>query len=116
MKTLSLIEAGAFLKMHPEEVRRRAKLGVIPGAKAGRAWVFIDDDLALYLRSLYASPRQALRVTPRKEVNQCHSTNAETCGGSISPHQAGGALDALLALVLGPKLKNSGDVPNVVEG
>ncbi len=63
MTALSLIEAAAFLKMHPEEVRRRAKLGAIPGAKASRAWVFIDDDLAAFLRSLYAAPRQALRVT-----------------------------------------------------
>jgi len=37
MKTLDLSEAAAFLKMHPEEVRRRAKVGLIPGAKAGRA-------------------------------------------------------------------------------
>ena len=31
--------------MHPEEVRQRAKQEIIPGAKAGRAWVFIDLDL-----------------------------------------------------------------------
>jgi len=54
MKTLDLSEAAAFLKMHPEEVRRRAKLGLIPGAKAGRAWVFIDEDLAAWLRERYS--------------------------------------------------------------
>ncbi|WP_298193754.1 helix-turn-helix domain-containing protein [Metallibacterium sp.] len=53
MKTLSLPEAADFLKVHPEEVRRRAKQGAIPGAKVGRRWVFIEDDLAVYLRSLY---------------------------------------------------------------
>ncbi|MCQ9376072.1 hypothetical protein NMQ14_17630 [Methyloversatilis sp. XJ19-13] len=63
--------------MHPEEVRRRAKRGVIPGAKAGRSWVFIDIDLADYLRSLYAGSRQALRVTFGKEKVECHSSNAE---------------------------------------
>ena len=46
MRTLTLQEAAAFLKMHTEEVRRRAKLGALPGAKAGKCWVFIDDDLA----------------------------------------------------------------------
>ena len=48
MLTLSLIEAARFLKMHAEEVRRRAKAGILPGAKAGKCWVFIDDDLADY--------------------------------------------------------------------
>jgi hypothetical protein len=41
MKTLNLREAAAFLHMHPEEVRMRAKHGIIPGAKVGRRWVFI---------------------------------------------------------------------------
>jgi hypothetical protein len=35
MKTLTLLEAARFLKMHPEELRRRAKLGLVPGAKVG---------------------------------------------------------------------------------
>jgi hypothetical protein len=105
MNTLGLKEAASFLHMHPEEVRRRAKAGVIPGAKAGRAWVFIEDDLAGYLRSLYPEPRQALRVTPRREV-ECHSTNVERRGGSISLRQAASALDDLLAQKLGPKLKS----------
>ena len=107
MRTLSLIEAATFLKMHPEEVRRRAKAGIIPGAKAGRAWVFIDEDLAAYLRSLYSQVRQALRVTWRKEVTECHSANAVARGGLISPLQAASELDALLALETRPKRKNS---------
>ena len=53
MKTFGLNEAAAFLRCHPEELRRRAKAGIIPGAKVGRAWVFLEDDLAAYLRSLY---------------------------------------------------------------
>lgn len=36
MKTFDLDEAAQFLKMHPEEVRRRAKAGIIPGAKVGK--------------------------------------------------------------------------------
>jgi hypothetical protein len=107
MKTLSLTEAAAFVKLHPEELRRRAKLGLAPGAKAGKCWVFIDDDLADYLRSLYASPRQALRVTWRKESNECHSSNAAVRGGLISPHQAASALDALLTPKKSLKPKSS---------
>jgi hypothetical protein len=60
MKTLNLQEAAAFLQMHPEEVRTRTKRGLIPGAKIGRRWVFIEDDLAEFVRSLYPVKRQAL--------------------------------------------------------
>ena len=107
MKTLTLNEAAAFLKLHPEELRRRAKAGLVPGAKAGKCWVFLDVDLADYLRSLYAAPRQALRVTWRKEVTECHSANARERGGSISPLQAASALDALLAQPTGPRRRSS---------
>src|SRR5690606_23006806 len=84
MRTLDLREAAAFLKMHPEEVRRRAKCGQIPGGKAGRAWVFIDLDLADYVRSLYAEPRQALQVTSIQELELCPFANVGRSGGSTS--------------------------------
>ena len=100
MQTLDLQQAAAFLRMHLEEVRRRAKLGLLPGAKPGKAWIFIDDDLAEYVRSHYAYPRQALQVTPRKEHELCHSTNAEVRGGSISPRHQESVLDALLKQVV----------------
>jgi len=45
-RTLGLQQAATFLRGHPEELRRRAKAGHIPGAKVGRAWVFLEDDLA----------------------------------------------------------------------
>src|ERR1700757_1836527 len=84
METLGLHDAAAFLRCHPEELRRRAKAGIIPGAKVGRAWVFLVDDLAAYLRSLYPQSRQALQVTLRKEM-ECHFANAAVSGGSTSP-------------------------------
>jgi len=107
MNTLDLKEAAAFLKMHPEEVRRRAKCGLLPGAKPGKLWIFIEDDLVAYVRARYASPRQALQVTPKKEQALCHSTNAEVRGGSTSPRQRESALDVLLKQVTSPKPKNS---------
>ena len=107
MNTLDLHQAATFLRMHPEEVRRRARQGQLPGAKAGKRWVFIDEDLAAYLRSLYALPRQALRVTLRKEVTDaCHSTDAVARGGLDSPLRAASELDALLARPTRPKLKS----------
>lgn len=38
------------------------KRGGIPGAKIGRRWVFIEGDLAEFIRSLYPRKRQALPV------------------------------------------------------
>jgi len=107
MKTLSLIEAAEFLKMHTEEVRRRAKAGKIPGAKLGKRWVFILEDLAEHIRSHYADSRQALRVVAEKEEKLCHSTNAVKRGGSRLPHQPESVLDALLAQPIKPKHRNS---------
>ena len=104
MNTLDLKRAAEFLKMHPEEVRRRARMGLVPGAKAGKRWVFIEDDLVSYLRSHYASQRQAL-VGDRSE--QCQSTNAERCGGFVSPHRAASLLDGLLKQKTVKPLKNS---------
>ncbi len=106
MKTLTLNEAAQFLKMHPEEVRRRAKRGIIPGAKSGKRWVFVEDDLVAYLRSLYATPRQALQVG-HGEKQLCHSVNVVRRGGLVSPHQAASELDALLQLKIKPKHRNS---------
>ncbi len=56
MRTFNLQEAAAFLHMHQEEVRRRAKCGELPGTKPGRAWVFLEEDLAEWMRELYARP------------------------------------------------------------
>jgi len=106
MKTFTLIEAAGFLKMHPEEVRRRAKSGIIPGAKAGRAWVFIDNDLAEWLRSLYAAPRQALRVALRKELEPCHLINAVRPGTSMLLLPMESEYDDLLGLATKPSRKN----------
>jgi len=106
MRTLDLQEAAIFLKMHKEEVRRRAKLGILPGAKIGKCWVFIDDDLALHIRSLYAIREQALQVTTRKE-SLCHSLNAVVRGGSVLPPHGESELDALLKQKISLKRKNS---------
>ena len=107
MKTLNLKEAAQFLKMHPESLRQKIKAGLIPAAKAGKRWVFLEEDLAGYLRSLYAHTRQALRVVSPKEIETCHSINAVVRGGLRSPHQQGSVLDALLAQPTKPRPKNS---------
>jgi hypothetical protein len=101
VKTLDLKEAAEFLHMHPEEVRSRAKRGLIPGAKTGRRWVFLDADLAAHIRSLYSQPRQALQVTSGKELI-CHYTDAAGSGGSTSALRKGSEYAELLRLPTKP--------------
>ena len=65
----TLPEAAEFLRVHPETLRQLARTGKMPGAKVGRAWVFLEEDLAAVpALALSSAPRQALRVTLRKEV------------------------------------------------
>ena len=101
VKTLDLKEAAAFLRCHPQELRSRAKAGKIPGAKVGRAWVFLEDDLAEHIRSRYPVPRQALQVTLRKE-SECHYANAAVFGGSTSLLPTGNEYAELLGLPIKP--------------
>jgi excisionase family DNA binding protein len=97
MRTYTLKEAASFLKIHPDTLRERALKGTIPGAKIGKAWVFIEDDIARYLRSQYASQaiedRQGLNEV--KEV-RCQSLNGVvSIGSGLSHHRAKGYADLL---------------------
>lgn len=97
MKTLTLEEAAALLKLHPEELRRRAKAGRIPAAKIGKRWVLVEEDLVNYIRNQYAHQRQALLGAQQKGEIRWRSTNAGRRGGLMSRRQAVKELDALLA-------------------
>ena len=57
MNTPDLKQAAVFLRMHPEEVRRRQDRDA-PGAKPGKSWVFIEGDLAASLRGKYRTSAQ----------------------------------------------------------
>jgi hypothetical protein len=83
---LDVEEAACFLHMHPVTLLEKARSGEIPGAKPGKCWVFLEADLAAYLRSLYPQQWRALQGDSM-EVSQCHSSNARTrhIGGSNSP-------------------------------
>jgi excisionase family DNA binding protein len=83
MRTLTLREAAQLLNLHPVTVQERARAGEIPGAKPGKSWVFIEEDLVSYLRSLYPANRQALQGDG-KENDACHST-------SVKAHRTGGS-------------------------
>jgi hypothetical protein len=65
LRTPTLNEAAAFLHMHPEEVRIRAKRGLIPGAKAGRRWI---DFVAPNGERI----RRSTETADRKEAAELH--------------------------------------------
>ena len=75
--SIPIIPAARLLGISKNTLQQRAKAGIIPGAKIGRCWTFIESDLVAYLRSNYPDPL-------------CPSTNAKTrrSGGSTSRTQA----------------------------
>lgn len=50
MKTYDLDETADFLKVDRETARDLATIGELPGAKVGRAWVFLETDLVEFLK------------------------------------------------------------------
>jgi len=85
VRTLGLQQAAELLKMHPETLRQRVLSGEIPSAKPGRSWIFIEADLAEWLRSQYSSARQVAQEGGKL----CPSINEVTrpIGGSKFPLQ-----------------------------
>jgi excisionase family DNA binding protein len=51
MNTLDINECAEFLKVNKNTASELAAKGMLPGAKIGRAWVFLEDELVEYLRS-----------------------------------------------------------------
>ncbi|MBR7961398.1 helix-turn-helix domain-containing protein [Burkholderia vietnamiensis] len=51
MRTLDLIECAEFLKVDRTTLLDIVHRGEILGAKIGRAWVFLEDDVVGYLRT-----------------------------------------------------------------
>src|SRR5471030_2650860 len=50
MKTYDLLECADLLKVDRNTVMKLAGTGELPGAKIGRAWVFLEDDVLTFLR------------------------------------------------------------------
>ncbi|OGO92823.1 MAG: hypothetical protein A3F10_04840 [Coxiella sp. RIFCSPHIGHO2_12_FULL_42_15] len=81
--TLDLAQAADFLGINKETARHRAAQGKLPGAKVGRAWRFLEEDLVTYLRSLY--PDQASQGVNHRNKTIWHSTKEIKSIGLISP-------------------------------
>jgi excisionase family DNA binding protein len=74
MRTLNLKEAANFLNIHWQTLRQRVISGEIPGAKIGKSYIFLEDDLVEYIRSLYPDGGRASSKTGELRC----STNVKT--------------------------------------
>jgi excisionase family DNA binding protein len=91
---LTLRGAAAFLKVHPNTIRTQVRRGLLPGAKVGRDWRFLEADLIAWMRLGY--PQPGGRRSRVQEVSRCPSDGAEDFIASTSQSAAERALDALL--------------------
>jgi excisionase family DNA binding protein len=83
VKTINTEEAAKILGIKERCVRIKASIGEIPAAKIGRKWLFIEEDLQNYIRSLYANQASAKQV-PVKEKNKWHLSNVGIRTGRTS--------------------------------
>lgn len=62
MRTYGVDECGEFLKVDRTTVLKLAGDGILPGAKIGRSWVFLEDELIEYVRKQTYSQMRARRA------------------------------------------------------
>ena len=76
MRTLDLEECAEFLKVNRATALELAGKGELPGAKIGRAWVFLEDDLVEYLR---------VKVKQQQRERQGNQDPTDTVETSLPP-------------------------------
>ena len=80
-RTLDAIAAAKLLLIHPQTLMSRARAGLIPGCRVGRAWVFVESLLIEYL---VAQSQTRVSVAGTQEKPECRFTEEKTplTGGS----------------------------------
>lgn len=111
---LNLAEAAALLGAHPDTLRERAKARIIPGAKIGRGWRFIEADLLAYFRSQYRE--ETCQFTNAKAAMSGMSTSAAPatvdCAGLVESEIAKRRSESTTRLQLVSGMKNAGTGPS----
>lgn len=87
-RTLDLEQAAEFLQMSPAALREKARAGIVPGAKPGKRWVFIEQDLVAHLRRLCPAQRQAPLIGSQPALAE--PSDAVESGGPCLQTPAGG--------------------------
>jgi len=81
MNTYDIAEAADFLKVDRTTVLELAGLGELPGAKVGRAWVFMESDLVEYLRDRVRRQTNERREATALRANACATTGRSSING-----------------------------------
>lgn len=86
MKTYNLEAAATFLNVGTTTMIELAGLGIIPGAKIGKEWVFTDEGLESYLRDEIAKQTTERRgEKPEKDLKKKHVPTALSRVGRRRP-------------------------------
>jgi len=99
LRTLDLRQAAVFLRLHPQTVRKLAIAGEIPATKPGKRWVFVEQNLADWLRFRYRATGQVSQGDMQEKA-LCRSTDdqIQTTGGAASRHRTARRYADLLGL------------------
>lgn len=98
MRTLDVVEAAALLKVHPKTLQKLARLGIVPGRRVGRAWVFVDE---LVMGWLVTESLSRVSVVDFQEKSECRSTDARTHRAGGSNYRPSGVNRSLYSAALG---------------
>jgi excisionase family DNA binding protein len=86
LKTYDIVEAAAFLKVDRSTALDLVGSGEHPGAKIGRAWVFLEDELVDYLRA--KTREQTRERRQQREVDRQLSAASAREGSAPPPLRA----------------------------
>lgn len=77
-ETCGVEEAAAILNLSESALKRRARAGIVPGARIARRWVFIRADLLALVRQNYRTPCSISAQTLRTGTSYFESTASES--------------------------------------
>ncbi len=86
MRTLTLDEACSFLRLPSHEIIARVETGHLPGAMLNHELLFIDVDLANYLRGHYHPSETKTITTLGSETLTVQATKSNTLFSVLVPH------------------------------
>ncbi|QNM83295.1 helix-turn-helix domain-containing protein [Sphingomonas sabuli] len=105
LKPLTLKAAASLLGLHPNTVRDQVRRGIIPGAKIGRNWRFLEADLVAWIRAGYPEAAR-MQLSAQSKEALWHSGNVQEFTTSSSQARTERSLDALLERPTGKRPKN----------
>lgn len=86
MKTLSLEEASSFLRLPSQEIITQVEMGRLPGAKLNDELIFIDVDLAEFVRGHYRSSNDVTHTSNDDNLSPSQTGNNKILFKDLVPH------------------------------